>query len=135
MADQLAQLFEQTALMRERAAEDAAALEQLLRIAEQRRAQLLAAGELTDEERAALREAMESLLGGARMEVAGFAKQAGFASQMLALIDPAEPIHVGIVTAEADLLDSLARGLRALAAVMAFLDEGEHVLTRAGGDA
>jgi PHD/YefM family antitoxin component YafN of YafNO toxin-antitoxin module len=117
------EIFDAAARMRELAAEQATGLEQRVRLAEERRDELLGLQEASPEQQSHLDEMLNGLLSTARAQLAFSAKQATLAGELLAVVNPEEPEHVGIVTAEADAADTLSRSLRALAAVMRLIDE------------
>ena len=117
------EIFDAAARMRGLAAEQATGLEQRVRLAEERRDELLGLREATSEQQSHLDEMLNGLLSTARAQLAFSAKQATLAGELLAVVNPEEPEHVGIVTAEADAADTLSRSLRALAAVMRLIDE------------
>ena len=122
-SDDAGEIFDAAARMRELAAEQATELEQHVRFAEERRDELLGSREATPEQRSHLDEMFDGLLSTARAQLAFSAKQATLAGQLLAVVDPEEPEHVGIVIAEADAADTLSRSLRTLAAVMRLIEE------------
>ncbi len=125
-SDDAGEIFDAAARMRELAAEQATALEQQVRLAEERRDELLGLQEATPEQQAHLDEMLNGLLSTARAQLAFSAKQATIAGELLAVVDPEQPEHVGIVAAEADAADTLSRSLRALAGVMRLIEETRH---------
>jgi tRNA A37 threonylcarbamoyltransferase TsaD len=130
-SDAAGEIFDAAARMRELAAEQATALEQHVRLAEERRDELLGLQEATPEQQAHLDEMLNGLLSTARAQLAFSAKQATIAGELLAVVDPEQPEHVGIVAAEADAADTLSRSLRALAGVMRLIEETrDHVKGR-----
>jgi len=122
-SDDAGEIFDAAARMRELAAEQATGLEQHVRLAEERRDELLKLQEATPEQESHLDEMLSGLLSTARAQLAFSAKQATLAGELLAVVDPEEPEHVAIVTAEAEAADTLSRSLRALAAVMRLIEE------------
>jgi hypothetical protein len=117
------EIFDAAARMRDLAAEQAAGLEQQVRLAEERRDELLRPGEATPEQRARLDETLDGLLSTARVQLAFSAKQATTAGELLAIVDPEEPEHARILTAEAEAAETLSRSLRALAGVTRLIEE------------
>jgi hypothetical protein len=117
------EVFDAAARMRDLAAEQATGLEQHVRLAEERRDELLGLGETTPEQRAHLAETLDGLLSTARAQLAFSAKQATLAGELLAVVDPEKPEHVRILAAEAEAADTLSRSLRALAGVMGLIEE------------
>ncbi len=118
-----AEIFDAAARMRDLAAEQATGLEQHVRLAEERRDELLSSGEATPEQRSQLGETLDGLLSTARAQLAVSAKQATLAGELLTVVDPEEPQHVQILTAEAEAADTLSRSLRTLAGVMRLIEE------------
>jgi hypothetical protein len=116
------EIFDAAARMRELAAEQATGLEEHVRLAAERRDELRMQ-KAAPEQRSHLDEMLTGLLSTARAQLAFSAKQATIAGELLAVVDPEEPGHVGMVTAEADAAETLARSLRALAAVMLLIEE------------
>jgi len=117
------EIFDAAERMRELAAEQATGLEQHVRLAEERRDVLLELPEATPEQQSHLDEMLNGLLSTARAQLAFSAKQATLAGELLAVVDPEQPEHIGVVNAEADAADTLSRSLRALAAVMRLMEE------------
>ena len=117
------ELFDAAARMRELAAEQATGLEQHVRVAEARRDELLGLQEPTAVQQSHLDEMLNGLLSTARAQLAFSAKQAALAGELLAVVDPEQPEHVGVVAAEAEAADTLSRSLRAIAAVMGLIEE------------
>jgi hypothetical protein len=127
-----AEIFDAAARMRDLAAEQATGLEQHVRLAEQRRDELLGPGETTPEQRSQLDETLDGLLSTARAQLAFSAKQATLAGERLAVVDPEEPEHIRILTAEADAADTLSRSLRTLAGVIGLIEETRPHVTGGG---
>jgi len=128
--DDAERLFDAAARMRELAAEQATELEQQVRLAEERRDGLLELQNANPEQQSHLDEMLNGLLSTARAQLAFSAKQASLAGELLAVVDPEEPQHVGIVTAEAEAAETLSRSLRALAAVMRLIEETRRRVKR-----
>ena len=110
------EIFDAAARMRDLAAEQATGLEQQVRLAEERRDELLDLGDVTPEQRAHLDEMLDGLLSTARAQLALSSKQATLAGELLAVVDPEEPQHVQILAEEAEAADTLSRSLGPLPA-------------------
>lgn len=121
--DDAGEIFDAAARMRDLAAEQAAGLEQHVRLAEEHRDELLGLGEATPEQRSQLGETLDGLLSTARTQLAFSAKQATLAGELLTVVDPEEPEHVRILIVEAEAADTLSRSLRTLAGVMRLMQE------------
>ncbi len=117
------EIFDAAARMRELAAEQATGLEQQVRLAEERRDELLGSEEATPEQRTRLDDTLDGLLSTARAQLALSSKQATLAGELLVVVDPEEPQHLQIVTDEAEAADTLSRSLRALAGVMRLVQD------------
>jgi hypothetical protein len=131
--DPFSEMFEASAQMSEAAGANAAQSEQNLQVARELRDWLLDQPDLTSEQRASVAESLEALVAISRTQIAGFVTQADLASKALAFVDPGQPEHVGVVRAEAEAIDALARGLQALAAGMSLIQEAQRFLERKGG--
>jgi hypothetical protein len=123
------EIFDAAARMRALAAEQATGLEQQVRLAEERRDELLGSEEVTPEQRRHLDEMLDGLLSTARVQLALSSKQATLAGELLAVVDPEEPHHVQILADEAEAAETLSRSLRALAGVMRLIQETHRRVT------
>jgi hypothetical protein len=129
-----AQLFEQLARLREQAAANVAEYEKGTQVAQEKLNWLVSHPELSPPERNAVVEWVATKFSAAREELAALSDKAGSLSQMLALVDPAEPEHVALVATDAELLDELAKGARAIEAMMRLVQEVQR-RAGTGGDA